>query len=108
MKYEIKRAVIKGISGQVMSGLWQLQLDSETVHIESGYGVRNLASAFGASEGTGDLQEKIEGQEIFYTVDEFGVLEGFTPVEEATPELMEMFKGQDESKKLQGNLKNNR
>ncbi|MAH48582.1 hypothetical protein CMI37_22345 [Candidatus Pacearchaeota archaeon] len=93
-KYRVEKGTITGISGQAMSGLWMLHLDSGNVHIESGCGVRNLASAFGATEGSGDLQEKIEGKEIFYSTDAFNVLEGFTPVEDASPELVEQFESQ--------------
>lgn len=78
-----RKARIEGISGHPMSGLWHLSMDNgDTVHIESGYGVRQLASCFGATEGEGDLLKKIQGQEIVYSVDEFGALEGFTPFEE--------------------------
>ena len=76
----VQRGTIIRISGHPMSGLWHLNISGRIVHIESGYGVRNLAYCFGATEGTGDLQEKIIGQEIVYTVDDFGVLEGFTPI----------------------------
>lgn len=65
-----------------MSGLWQITFDNgDFVHIESGTGVRQLANAFGATEGTGDLAEKIIGQEVIYSVDGLGVLHGFTPIE---------------------------
>jgi hypothetical protein len=78
-----KRSVITGISGHPMSGLWNLSFDNgDFVHIQSGSGVRALASAFGATEGSGDLQEKIIGQEIIYSVDFMGVMYGFTPAEE--------------------------
>ena len=85
LKKELKRTklgTILNISGHPMSGLWALQLDTGICHIQSGYGVRALAAAFGATEGTGDLLQKIRGQQIAYSVDEFGVLEGFTPAEE--------------------------
>ena len=85
------KGTIRRISGHPMSGLWQLLIDTEegieVVHIESGTGVRALASCFGASEGSGDLEEKIIGQEIFFSTDCMGVMEGFTPVDEA-PEGM--------------------
>jgi len=82
---------IAGISGHPMSGLWQLIFtDGYTCFIESGYGVRNLAACFGATEGTGDLQEKIEGQEIVFSVDGLNVLEGFTPADDwEGPEIPE-------------------
>jgi len=80
---DTKVGVIAGISGHPMSGLWELHFeDGTSVHIESGYGVRSLAACFGATEGTGDLSEKIKCQKIVYSVDAFGVLEGFTPIDE--------------------------
>lgn len=75
----LTKGTILRIAGHPMSGLCQLQLDSEIVHIESGYGVRHLASCFGATEGSGDLMEKIEGQVIWYSTDFMGVLESFIP-----------------------------
>lgn len=77
-----KVGTIVGISGHPMSGLWMLQLDTDLVHIGSGYGVRSLAACFGATEGTGDLLKKIKGKKIAYSTDAFNVLEGFTPYEE--------------------------
>jgi len=89
---ELKRGIIAGISGHSMSGLWELHFeDGSSCHIESGHGVRQLASAFDAHAGSGDLFKKIKGQEIFYSVDWLGVLEGFTPVAEADEELIEQF-----------------
>lgn len=82
---------IAGISGHPMSGLWELIFtDGYSCFIGSGYGVRSLAACFGATEGTGDLQEKIEGQEIVFSVDGLNVLEGFTPADDwEGPEIPE-------------------
>lgn len=86
IRKEVERTQIKiiaGISGHPMSGLWELYFtDGSSVHIESGFGVRTLAAAFGAREGTGDLMEKIKGQKIAFIENEFGVLEIFTPYAE--------------------------
>jgi hypothetical protein len=80
---EFQRGVISGIAGHPMSGLWSLVFeDGSLVHIGSGMGVRALASAFGATEGSGDLEFKIIGQEIVYSTDFMGVMEGFTPIDE--------------------------
>ena len=77
------QGTIAGVSGHPMSGLWTLHFeDGKSCHIESGYGMRQLASCFNAHEGTGDIQEKIAGQELVYSVDEFGVLCGFTPLDD--------------------------
>ena len=93
----IQKGIIAGISGHPMSGLWNLHFeDGKTILIESGYGVRNLASCFGATEGTGDLQKKIKGQTIFYTADAFNVLCGFTPEKEATPEIINRYEKKQE------------
>lgn len=76
---KLKHAEIIMITGDPMSGLWQLFTTKGMIHIESGTGVRNLAAAYGAHEGSGDLMRKIQGQKIFYSADEFGVLNCFIP-----------------------------
>jgi hypothetical protein len=76
----VYRGTIQGLSGNPTSGLWFLNIDGHGIPIESGFGVRQLAAAFGATEGTGDLLDKIVGQEIVWSFDELGmVLGGFTP-----------------------------
>lgn len=88
--------VIAGLHGHPMSGLWHLQFESgAAAGIESGYGVRQLAACFGATEGKGDLLEKIRGKEIFYSVDVFGVLCAFTPVENAPQEMRDYYESQE-------------
>jgi len=81
---EVRYGVIAGVEGHPMSGLWMLVFEDGTgVPISSGTGVRALACAFGAREGTGDLLSKIVGQGIYYSMDEFGLeMAGFTPEEE--------------------------
>ena len=78
----VYRDRIAGLSGHPMSGLWLLGFESgRSIHIESGYGVRQLAHCFGATEGSGDLLEKTFGQEIVWSPDEMGlILGGFTPL----------------------------
>jgi ammonia channel protein AmtB len=85
---ETRIGTIAGISGSMGSGLWQLWFeDGSMVHISSGMGVRALALAFGARGE--DLLEKIQGQEIYYTIDGMGlgVMAGFTPVDNWDPDL---------------------
>jgi hypothetical protein len=96
MDVEIYKDTISGLSGHPMSGLWLLQFESgRSVHIESGYGVRQLASCFGATEGSGDLLDKIVGKVVYWSYDEMGlVLGGFTPVDEAGEELIELYESQ--------------
>ena len=75
---EIKIARMESLSGDTGSGLWTLHFQGgASVYIESGYGVRALARAFGATGA--DLHEKIRGQVIQYSEDNLGVMEGFTP-----------------------------
>jgi len=91
----ICKGTIAGISGHPMSGLWNLHFeDGSFVFIESGFGVRQLSNCFGAREGSGDLLSKIKGKTIYYSKDAFNVFGGFTPEEEATPELIELHKKQ--------------
>ena len=89
--YTVNRDIISGISGHPMSGLWMITFQSGRVaHIESGYGVRQLAACFGATEGEGDLTEKIAGKDIYWSPDDFGVFAGFTPAEEWTGDPLEI------------------
>lgn len=75
--------IIKSISGTPGSGLAELNFtDGCSVMIESGFGLRQLAACFGASEGRGDLIQKIRGERIVYTLDDFGILAGFSPYSE--------------------------
>jgi len=78
------RDTIKNLNGHPMSGIWMLTFESgRTVPIESGSGMRTLAGVFGASEGSGDLYDKIVGQEIVWYYDDMGlVFGGFLPVDE--------------------------
>ena len=93
MEERILKRAIAGISGDALSKLWTLHFeDGSSAKIGSGSGVRQLASCYGATEGTGDLVGKIKGKEIFYSVNEMGVMEGFNPVEEASEELLEEYK----------------
>lgn len=87
------KGTISGISGDPLSKLWTLHFeDGSSALIGSGSAVRQLAACYGATEGTGDLIEKIKGKEIFYSVNEMNVMEGFNPVEEASDELLEEYK----------------
>ena len=93
MEERILKGTIAGISGDALSKLWTLHFeDGSSALIGSGSAVRHLAACYGATEGTGDLVEKIKGKEIFYSVDDNGVMERFSPVEEASDELLEEYK----------------
>lgn len=74
---EVKFGVIAGLSGHPMSGLWTLHFeDGSSAYIESGFGVRQLVSAFGGVRN-------IKAQAVEYTVDDLGLLAGFTPMVDA-------------------------
>ncbi len=94
---EIRKGRLIQFSGSWGSGLGRLEIeDSETgvhefVPCDNGATVRALEGAFGnvitdehTANGSG-----YKDQEVYWSLDEFGlVLEGFTPVEEASPELV--------------------
>jgi len=72
---EVKEGTIRGVFGYPISGLWHLNIDGEVVHIESGYGARQLVSCFG------DLKNTV-GKRVCYSTDWLGVLEWFAPIDE--------------------------
>jgi len=72
---EIKIGTILNIFGHSASGLWHIQFDNgEIAHLESGYGARALADAFGS------LDNAI-GRKVQYSTNWQGILEGFTPLD---------------------------
>jgi len=99
---EIRKGKIVGFQGSWGSGLGSLVVkDSRTgsidhVSCENAPTVRALDGAFGnvITEGHMVNNEAIKGKEIYYSVGSYGVLEGFTPVGEASPELEQMYKRQ--------------
>lgn len=87
----LNRDRIAGVSGHPMSGLWMIAFQSGRIaHLESGHGTRQLAACFGATEGSGDLNEKLVGQDIYWSPDEFGIFAGFTPAEDWTGQQLEI------------------
>ncbi len=75
----IRVGIIQGLFGL---GLNKLVFQDGNFALINDSGIRALASDFGPVEGAGDLHAKIRGQEIVYTIDEFGILVGFCPVSE--------------------------
>ncbi len=98
---ETRKGRLVQFGGSWGSGLGTLEIeDSETgehefVPCDNGATVRALEAAFGdvitpAHTANGDGYKR---QEVYWSYDEFGlVLEGFTPVEDAPPELAEHYK----------------
>ena len=86
---DVKTGTIIGFRGSYMSGLGHLIVDDEEdgqvfIPCQNGPTVRALEAAFGDAIGPGHTvnQEGIKGKRIRYSVDEIGVLDGFTPEEE--------------------------
>ena len=99
----IRKGTIKDIVGSWSSGLGYLLIqDSETGEIEqvpcdNGPTVRTLEQCFGnvITAGHTAKGKGYRDREIFWSMDEMGlVLGGFTPVENATFELIQTFEGQ--------------
>jgi hypothetical protein len=73
---------IAGLDYQFPSGIAVLSFtNGKVVYIESGCGLRALASCFGATEGKGDLLEKILGRRIRYETDFMNAMVWFAPLE---------------------------
>ena len=82
MKKPGRVGTIAGLDYQFPSGIAVLAFtNGRIVYVESGCGLRALASCFGAIEGKGDLLEKILGRKIRYETDCMNVMEWFAPLE---------------------------
>lgn len=96
MKKPGKCGVIAGVDYQFPSGIALMWFrNGDMVYVESGTGLRALASCFGAHEGTGDLNKKIAGRQIRYDVDFMNVLEWFAPVKRGKREGNEDLQNRD-------------
>ena len=101
---ENKKGRLIQFHGSWGSGLATLEIeDSETgvhelVPCDNGATVRALEAAFGdvITEAHTAKGDGYKGQEVYWSLDEFGlVLEGFTPVEDAPPEVVEHYKKEE-------------
>jgi len=99
---EIKKGKLVQFGGSWGSGLGLLEIeDSETgvperVPCDNGATVRALEAAFGnvITEGHTANGNGYRGQEVYWSYDELGlVLDGFTPVDDASPELVNCYEG---------------
>ena len=97
---EIRKGRLIQFYGSWLSGLGSLEIeDSETgihehVPCDNGATVRALEAAFGRVITPGHTAngDGYKGQEVYWSLDEFGlVLESFTPVEDASPELVNCY-----------------
>jgi len=97
---EVYRGKIIGFRGSWLSGLATLIVEDFdrgeiAIPCDNGATVRALEDAFGnvIAEGHTVNNEAIQGKEIYYSMDDMGlVLGGFTPVEDATPQIVEAYK----------------
>lgn len=87
------KGTIEGFRGSWLSGLGQLIIDGKPIMCENAQTVRSLDNCFGdfIDAPTHTVkQEAIVGKEIVYSVDDLGILLGFTPVDEwEGPEIPE-------------------
>ena len=97
---EILKGKIVGFAGSYMSGIAQLMIEDEAgqthaVACENGATVRALEGCFGNVIGNAHNVESEGGHMnkwIYYSMDDMGlVLGGFTPVDDASPELEAMY-----------------
>ena len=79
-----KIGTIVEFSGSWGSGLGTLWFEEEGVSCENGATVRALEGCFGEVIAAGHTvnQDAIRGQRVVYSVDDMGILIGFTPVDE--------------------------
>lgn len=94
----IMKGTIERFVGSWGSGLGYLVIDGVSVPCENGPTVRALDACFGdvITFGHSVNQEAIKGKEIYWSYDEFGlILGGFTPVEDADPEVVEAYESQE-------------
>jgi len=97
---EIRKGRLIQFGGSWGSGLATLEIEGsetgahELIPCDNGATVRALEAAFGdvITEGHTANGDGYKGREVYWSYDEFGlVLEGFTPVEDAPPELVDCY-----------------
>jgi hypothetical protein len=78
------KGTIEGFHGSWMSGLGTLVIDGMPYLCENAQTVRSLDACFGGVIAPGHTvnNKAIEGKEIIFSVDDTGILLGFTPVED--------------------------
>jgi hypothetical protein len=98
---DLHKGTILSFRGSWMSGLASLAINDERrgmvlVHCENAPTVRALDGCFGDVIDNNHCvrQEAIEGKEIYYSTDPFGILEAFTPVDDAPPEMVRIYENE--------------
>lgn len=95
----VHKGKILGLKGSWLSGLAMLTVETETgaikdIPCDNAPTVRALEAAYGnvIQPGHRFSMAAIKGKEIFYSLDDMGlVLAAFTPVEDASEELIEAY-----------------
>ena len=96
---DIKKGILKAFKGSWTSGMATLvidDIDDGVLHVncENAPTVRALEGCFGNVIGSAHNVKEDAGfmdKEVFYSIDDIGILEGFTPVDEASDELLELW-----------------
>ena len=100
---DVRKGKLKGFRGSWGSGLGSLVIeDSETgfteeIPCDNGTTVRALEGCFGNVIGDAhcvkpDQKAGFYDKEVYWSMDEFGIVfDGFTPVDEASEELVALF-----------------
>jgi len=91
----IRKGVIEGFRGTRGSGTGYLLISGTPVPCANPATVRALQACFGNVIAPGNTVDNVNGghvgQEVYYSTDEFGLLEGFTPVDGAPLGLVELY-----------------
>ena len=93
----IHKGVISGFRGSRDSGIGFLVISGVPVPCDNAPCVRALQACFGGFIGEDHTvnNEAIKGKEIYYSVDVAGLLEAFTPTDEAPGDLVQDYKLQE-------------
>lgn len=80
----VYKGTLQGFAGSWMSGLGQLIINGLPVTCENAPTVRALEGCFGNVIQTGHTasSKSFKGRRVAFSVDAFGILEGFTPLGE--------------------------
>ena len=98
------KGILKQFSGSYGSGLGTLSIEVDGTiqdfHCDNGTTVRSLESAFGnvITEGHTADGDGYKEQEVFFSADFVGMIEGFTPVEDVSQEIIDKFENQGDDK----------
>jgi len=107
----IYKGTIEGFGGSFGSGLGFLQISGVPIPCDNGATVRALNACFGDVIGEGHTIRRDGGhvgREVYYSTDDFGLLSGFTPVDDAPEALVQEYESQFTPKRRKGVKKNAR